>query len=77
MTATPVLTDMKPRLKAAAADVADARDRYRAALTLRNRLVVAAVDNGMSQRAVASAAGVAVSRITALLVAGDVDDEAD
>jgi predicted XRE-type DNA-binding protein len=72
--AHPVLTDMKPRLEAAAADLADARDRYKAALELRNELVMAAVDHGMSQRHVAAAAHVAVSRISALLLAGAPDE---
>lgn len=66
----PVLSDMKPRLEKAAAAVVDARDAYNAALEQRNELVLAAVDNGMSQRQVAKAAGVSVGRITALLLTG-------
>jgi len=72
----PVLTDMNPRLEAAAADLDDAREKYRASLELRNYLVVAAVDHGMSQRAVAAAAHVAVSRVSALLLTGGRVDEA-
>lgn len=62
-----VLTDMRPRLTAAAADVADAHDAYRASLELRDELVVRAVDEGMSQRAVAAAAGIRVGRVSAIL----------
>jgi predicted XRE-type DNA-binding protein len=71
----PVLTDMKPRLEAAAADLADARERYKTSLELRNELVLAAVDHGMSQRHVAAAAHVAVSRVSALLLAGSPDED--
>jgi predicted XRE-type DNA-binding protein len=67
----PVLTDMNPRLRAAAVEVADTREKHRAAMELRNQLVVAAVDHGMSQRAVAAAAGVTVTRVSALLLAAD------
>lgn len=76
MAAQPVLTDMKPRLEAAAADLADKRGAYELALALRNQLVVTAVDHGMSQRAVAAAAGISVSRVVALLLAdgGTVDE---
>jgi predicted XRE-type DNA-binding protein len=66
-----VLTDMNPRLRAAAVEVADTREKYWAAMELRNQLVVAAVDHGMSQRAVAAAAGVTVTRVSALLLAAD------
>ncbi len=64
----PVLTDMKPRLEAAAAAAEDAEDAYHAAVELRNQLVVAAVDAGMSQRAVAAAARVTVSRVSGILL---------
>jgi hypothetical protein len=37
----PVLTDMNPRLRAAAVEVADTREKHRAAMELRNQLVVA------------------------------------
>lgn len=63
-----VLTDLKPRLEAARDDARDAREKYLAALELRNELVIAAVDHGMSQRAVAAAAGVAVSRVSGILL---------
>ena len=73
-----VLTDMNARLRAAAAAVTDHRDAYRAAVEQRNALVVTAVDEGMSQRAVAAAAGIAVSRVSGLLLEGlpapDVDE---
>jgi len=65
-----VLTDMNARLRAAATAVTNTRDAYRAAVELRNGLVVTAVDEGMSQRAVAAAAGIAVSRVSGLLLEG-------
>ncbi len=65
---TPVLTDMNARLTAAAAAVASARDQHQAELEVRDQLVVAAVDQGMSQRVVARAAGVSVSRVCAILL---------
>ena len=71
---TDVLTDMKPRLEAAATAVTSARDKHHAEMQLRDQLVVAAVDQGMSQRAVARAAGVSVARVCAILVNSDPDD---
>ncbi|MCL1872175.1 MAG: hypothetical protein FWF90_17435 [Promicromonosporaceae bacterium] len=59
---------MKPRLQAAARNVADARESYRAAIESRNDLIETAVDGGMSQRKVAQAAGVSLSRVTAVLL---------
>lgn len=67
----PVLTDMKPRLEEAGRRTADARDRWDAERELRDQLVVAAVDHGMSQRAVATALGVSVTRVSAILLAAD------
>ena len=66
---TSVLTDMKPRLEAAAAAVASAGDKLDAEREVRDELVVAAVDGGMSQRAVARAAGVSIARVSAILLA--------
>ena len=54
---TTVLTDMNPRLAAAKSAVESTKDAYRAAVELRGELVVAAIDQGMSQRAVAKALG--------------------
>ena len=68
MAAQPVLVDMKPRLEAAAVAVRDSKDAYDAAMELRNELVATAVDEGMSQRAVARATGLAISRITSILL---------
>lgn len=69
-----VLTDLKPRLEAARADTEDAREKYLASLELRNELVIAAVDAGMSQRAVAAAAGVGVSSVSRILLGTGRDD---
>jgi hypothetical protein len=71
----PVLTDMKPRLEAAATAVASTRDAHQLQMRVRNQLVVAAVDHGMSQRAVARAAGMTVSRVCAILVNSQGDDD--
>ena len=72
--ATTVLTDMKPRLEAAAAAVRSAKDKHLAELEVRDQLVVAAVDQGMSQRVVARAAGVSVARVCAILLNSDPGD---
>lgn len=66
---SPVLTDMNPRLEAAAAAVADAREVLAAEMERRDHLVVAAIDHGMSQRHAARAAGVSVARVVAILSA--------
>jgi hypothetical protein len=69
-----VLTDMKPRLEAAAAAVTSTRDAHRAEVELRNQLVVAAIDQGMSQRVTAAAAGISVARVCAILAGSQNDD---
>lgn len=71
----PVLTDMNPRLEKASREVEDSRDIYAAARQRRNRLIIAAVDNGMAQRAVARVCGLTPARISAILLRGD--DEED
>lgn len=71
---SPVLTDMNPRLEAAAAEVADARDALAAAMERRDALVVAAIDHGMSQRQAARAAGISVARVIAVLASSQPDD---
>lgn len=71
---SPVLTDMKPRLEAAGREVTSTRDAHRAALEVRDELVITAVDHGMSQRAVAAAAGITVARVCAILVHGYPED---
>ena len=62
-----VLTDMSPRLVAAAGAVKDAREALADATEVRDQLVVQAIDQGMTQRAVATAAGVSVPRVCAIL----------
>lgn len=71
----PVLTDMKTRLEAAGREVRETKEAHSDALELRNELIVAAVDQGMAQRAVARAAGVSISRVTAVLLWAGGDDE--
>lgn len=70
-----VLTDMSPRLQAAAAAVSSTKDAHRAALEIRDELVVAAIDHGMSQRAVAREAGISVPRVCAILAGSQHDDD--
>jgi len=71
---TTVLTDMEPRLKAAAAAVRDAQDQLSDARTLRNELIVTAIDHGMSQRAISRITGLTISRVNALQFGPD-DEE--
>ena len=72
--ATVVLTDMKPRLTTAAEAVKSARDALGAEVETRDALVVAAVDHGMSLRAVAAAAGISCSRVIAIMATPRDDD---
>lgn len=62
-----VLADMAPRLRAARAEVDDARLALALAITRRNELVVAAVDQGMRGSAVAAAAGVKPPHVIRIL----------
>lgn len=73
----PVITDMKPRLEAASAAVSDAAEALTDARRLRDELVVTAVDQGMSLRAVAAAAGITSARVCAILAASQLDDLGD
>lgn len=68
-----VLADLPARLKAAAADVADAKGAWEHALKLRDELVVQAVDEGMTQRQVAKLIGVHFGRITPILAGSQPD----
>jgi len=67
---------MRPRLEAAAAAVLDAREAYEARLEQRDALIVQAVDQGMSQGHVATAAGIRKGRVSAILAGSqpDVDE---
>lgn len=70
-----VLEDLAPRLKKAREAADDARDAYRLRMATLKRLVVQAVEEGMSQREVAKAAGYAsAGRITAILADSGDDD---
>lgn len=64
-----VVEDLEPRLRAARRAVVDAREHLGVELRTRDQLIVAAVDEGMQQRAVARAAGVSYQRVTAILIA--------
>lgn len=52
-----VLVDLPTRIATAAAVVRDAAASHKLAVEVRDKLIVQAVDEGMSQRAVAKAAG--------------------
>lgn len=68
------VADFIPRLQAAAAAVADAKESLRLHSRARNLLAIDAVDAGVSQRAVARALGVSQSRVIVLL-GTDPDDD--
>jgi hypothetical protein len=70
-----VLEDLVPRLRAAGVAVRSAHAAHELELELRDALVVAAVDHGVSQRTVAGAAGVSLSRVCAILGASQPLDE--
>lgn len=62
-----VLPDMLPRIRVAAQKARDLEDRLRLAIEARDQLVEQAVDEGVTQRAVADALGVSRSRVVAIL----------
>jgi predicted XRE-type DNA-binding protein len=67
---------MPERLAAVAVAVADAADALKLARKQRDQLVRESVDDGhLSQRATATAAGITVPRVSAILAAQDDDDE--
>lgn len=68
-----VLTDLPARLEAAAKEVRERKDAYNLALQQRNELIVAAVDDGMSQKKVADLAGIHKGRMTAILAGSQPD----
>lgn len=71
-----VAQDMPSRLRAAAAAVNDTGKAHRLALQHRRELIFQAVDDeGMHQRDVATLAGVAQSRVSAILATPDQDDD--
>lgn len=61
------MPDLLERVRQAAADLRDAEEATRARRELRDRLVVAAVDEGVQQRAVARAAGISNGRVIQLI----------
>jgi hypothetical protein len=65
---TLVLTDVVPRLQAAGRAVRSTHDAWKAELELRDALVVAAVDHGMSHREIARAADICGTRVIAILI---------
>jgi hypothetical protein len=72
-----VVPDLLPRIEAAARAVRDADDMRLLRTQQRDQLIVAAVDAGITQRAVAAAAGVSRSRIVGILLRDGALDELD
>lgn len=64
-----VVPDMLPRIHAAAVAVREAEEARTLRAAQRDALIVQAVDQGVSQRAVAAAAGLSRARIVGLLLA--------
>lgn len=62
-----VVSDLLPRIRAAATAARDAQDSAMLRRRQRDELIVEAVDAGVSQRAIAAAAGVKKSRIVAIV----------
>lgn len=73
MSSREVLSDLAPRLRAAAATVADATEQLRLARQHRDELVVQAVEEGMTQKRVAEAAGVSAPHVTRILLSAEPD----
>lgn len=68
-----VLSDLTPRLEAAARAVKDAEVEYKLSLEQRDTLVVQAIDEGMTGRRVAQAAGVSQPHIIRILARSEPD----
>lgn len=66
-----VLADMAPRLESAATEVEDARKALDLALERRNELIVAAVDQGMTQRRIAALSRIGSPHVIRILAAAD------
>lgn len=62
-----VVPDVLPRLRKAAGEVLTLRAQLTDALVLRDRAVVEAVDNGITQKTVADVAGLTRTRVNAIL----------
>lgn len=71
---TQVVSDLTPRLEAAARAVADAESSLRNERELRRRLVNEAVDEGMSQRAIARALGGGTGLVSKILATPEPDE---
>lgn len=68
-----VLTDLVPRLESARDAVKDAQVELELALEHRNELIVQAVDEGLTQKTVATAAGVSQPHVIRVLAASEPD----
>ncbi len=64
---THVLTGISPRLTACMLEIDDHRDALAAATERRDRIIIEAVDQGMTQRSIAEATGISRARIIAIL----------
>lgn len=68
-----LLDDLTPRLEAAANAVKDAQIELELAIEARNELIVQAVDEGLTQKAVAAAAGVSQPHVVRVLAGSEPD----
>lgn len=75
MPAREVLKPMPERLAAAAVEVADAELALKLARRRRDGLVRDAIEEGMSNRACAAAAGITGPRVSAICGTTDADDD--
>lgn len=67
MSRAEVVPDLIPRIVAAAKGVNDSEDELKDRRYIRDSLIVAAVDAGVSQRAIAEAAGIRQPRVIAIV----------
>jgi hypothetical protein len=66
--------DYRPRLEAAADEVESTRAALAAALKRRNRIIIDAVDHGLTQKLVAGWAKIKQPHVIRILARGDDDD---
>lgn len=75
MSGQEVVPDLLPRLEQLARETRDAQDAAQLLQRQRDALIVEAVDAGITQRAVAQAAGISKGRIIAVLANAPITEE--
>jgi hypothetical protein len=73
VTEPPDGADLLERIRAARVRVDDTRDAYRLAVEQRNRLLLAATDEGYSSQTLAAAAGIDRKTLLQAVIRADVD----